>query len=465
MTHTSFDILQKSRTVLIFYFIQITLIVALLHRLIVNNFTFTSWLDFKIALVFFIFAYMPAYFYAKKDKLDAAANIIILNTTVIILYFTWMNEGVRDEILLVTPVLMIFAVMLGTKMIFKIVYSIIAINILLLGYLNSSGFMHHEVSQGKLNSAILILIILTLITILINRLGNELKNTISELRDHKNGLENTVEKRTQDLKESNKELIEAERKLHESEKMAALGKLMAGVSHEINTPLGIALTAATYLEDESKRILSELDNVGLTKTSLKNHLNSQIESVSLVYANLDRAVNLISDFKSTAVLNSDERKVQFYLNEKLQAVVNTLRIPLLENEVSIKISCSDDIMVYQDPSALSQIVVNMVTNSCKHAFIKESHQHNIELDVELSEEQITIHYKDNGIGLTPEIEKYIFDPFFTTKRNQGGTGLGMHIVYNLVTYSLKGSIHVVPKLDSKGVHFKIAYEQGLKNLP
>lgn len=253
-----------------------------------------------------------------------------------------------------------------------------------------------------------------------------------ELKRYQTTLEEMVEQRTNTLKSAQKQLIE-------SEKMASLGELVAGVAHEINTPVGVGVTAASFLKDETNNINKKyLDNV-MTKEDFDEYLACSLQTTDMIFSNLQRATELVKSFKQVAVDQTVEEHRLFSVISYIEEVLLTLHPRLKKTRHFIEVSGERDIKLDSYPGSFSQIITNLIMNSVIHAF-DETDAGRITIHIERNDEQVIITYADNGIGVNEENLAKIFDPFFTTKRGFGGTGLGMHIVYNLVTQQLKGFI-------------------------
>jgi ligand-binding sensor domain-containing protein/signal transduction histidine kinase len=290
---------------------------------------------------------------------------------------------------------------------------------------------------------------------------SDVKAVEDELRSVNERLEDRVVERTLALSVSNTELSAAldtlkttQRQLVDSEKMASLGNLVAGVAHEINTPLGIGVTAASHLRQETERLARHLEKNTLSKTELEQFTKSAVEASDLVLKNLDRASKLVRSFKQVAVDQGSEALRTIVLINYLEEVLFTLKPTLKRTQHQVTLSVPPLLTLETFPGALSQIIFNLVTNTLTHAFPERNDGHiRISATLVNSEEtvlnrQICLRYHDDGIGMTEIVRKRIFEPFFTTKRGQGGSGLGMHVVYNLVTQLLKGDIQCVSAPDA-----------------
>jgi len=273
-------------------------------------------------------------------------------------------------------------------------------------------------------------------------------------------LEDKINKRTQALKDSNQELLSTLEKLHqfqgqlvESEKMASLGDMVAGVAHEVNTPIGLGVTASTLLSDRLLEIKQAFEDKTLKSSQLKKFLVEGEENTAIIYRNLKRAAELISSFKKVAVDQSSEEARTFNVNNLLNEVLLTLAPQIKKLPYEINIDCPDELVITSKPGPINQIIINLILNSIAHGFDGREHGV-ITIQVSIDSDMLTINYQDDGVGLDPSIMNKIFEPFTTTKRGAGGSGLGLHLVYNLVTQALGGNITFSSDVD-KGVNFKI----------
>lgn len=283
------------------------------------------------------------------------------------------------------------------------------------------------------------------------------ENEVCELNEF---LEARVEKRTKELAAANKELTlalerlsQAQKQLIQSEKMASLGGLVAGVAHEINTPVGIGVTAASHLEDKTKAILEEFRGGALKRASLEEYLGVCDESAHMILANLRRASDLIRSFKQVAVDRSTEEKRVFGLRGYLEQVLLSLRPQLKKTAIVVELECDAGVEIDSYPGVWSQIVTNLVLNVLQHAF-EPGQAGRVTIAAALEPERLRFTFADNGKGIAPEHLNLIFEPFFTTYRQKGGSGLGLSIVYNLVTQTMGGTIHVASEL-GQGTVFSI----------
>ena len=281
-----------------------------------------------------------------------------------------------------------------------------------------------------------------------------------KIRRMNDELEQRVAERTAELNNANEalknslETVQATRdRMVETEKMAALGSLVAGIAHEINTPVGIGVTAASLLDERTQKILDLYQTGAVKRSDFESYLKAAAESSTYILSNLRRAADLIQSFKQVATDQSSEDCREFKIKEYIANVLLSLRPQLKKTEHDIELNCAEDLAVNSSPGAFSQLVTNLVMNSLIHGFNGIA-KGQICIAVTRAERHLRIQYSDNGKGMTAETLKKMYDPFFTTRRGHGGTGLGMHIVYNIVTQRLCGQISADSKIN-EGTLFDI----------
>lgn len=254
--------------------------------------------------------------------------------------------------------------------------------------------------------------------------------------------------------EQNRRLQTAQDSLVQSEKMASLGNLVAGIAHEINTPLGIGVTAISYLQDRVQAFQGVFAAGNVKKADLQNVLAAVLESAQLGLQNLHRAADLVRSFKQVAVDQTSEARRQFDLAEVLQEALTSLKPAIKRTRITVQLDVPSCLTLDSYPGALVQVVTNLVMNAINHGFTAEQvGKINLHARV-LANDQVEIGVIDDGMGISPENLSKIFEPFFTTKRGQGGTGLGLHIVYNIVASTLRGRIDASSVL-GQGARFLI----------
>lgn len=290
--------------------------------------------------------------------------------------------------------------------------------------------------------------------------NHELLASQSEIAHLNGSLEDKVQLRTEELNAKKEEAIQSlqqlrvtQKQLINMEKYAALGELIAGLTHEVNTPLGIAITAVTALEDQLHQLNRSFRNNKLDKQEFKDFVEFVSEGSQITMDNLRRAADLISRFKQVAVDQASEQYRDFELGDYLNSVVTSLRPHIKERPLTIAIDCPEPIYISSFPGSLSQVLTNLIMNSLIHAY-DDQQSGAITIEVTKFNHQAVIQYCDDGKGMTSQALQHIFDPFFTTRRASGGSGLGGHIIYDLVSERLGGRM-VVCSAPGYGSRFRI----------
>ncbi|WP_159460647.1 ATP-binding protein, partial [Calothrix rhizosoleniae] len=278
----------------------------------------------------------------------------------------------------------------------------------------------------------------------------ELEETKNKLvrreREYSKTLEIKVQERTEELQDKNEQLKEtleqlkaAQTQIIAQEKLASLGSLTAGIAHEINTPIGIGVTAASVLEEKTNVLLQSHESGNMKRSELKKYLNTASQSSQMILGNLNRAAELIQSFKQVAVDQSSEERRVFNIKKYLEEILLQLQPKLNNTKHQINIQGSDYLSIDSYPGVFSQVITNLIMNSLIHAY-DDLDSGNIIIKYYQEDTDFVLEYQDDGKGIADENLTKIFEPFFTTKRNQGGTGLGLHIIYNIVTQKLLGDI-------------------------
>jgi signal transduction histidine kinase len=271
-------------------------------------------------------------------------------------------------------------------------------------------------------------------------------------------LEKKIEERTKMLHESNEELRQAiedlkdtQNKLIESEKMASLGQLVAGIAHEINTPLGNSVTSASFIHTKTESLKESLFENKLDKDSFVKYLDDVEKSSDILLESLERSSELVKSFKQIAVDQSLSEKVYFNPASTVESVVKSFNVKAKKNNIKINFNHSIEENLLSWPGKISQIVMNLIQNAIVHGF-KNLDGGTIDVELTYDLEKLILRVKDNGNGIDRDIVKKIYDPFFTTGRGQGSTGLGLNIVYNIVQSVFDGEIKCNSEL-GKGTEF------------
>jgi len=283
--------------------------------------------------------------------------------------------------------------------------------------------------------------------------------------------ENAIAKReTEDELRTSKEKAEsalfelntAQQNLIDAERLAALGGLVAGVAHEVNNPIGISLTVASSFARRAEMFEAELKSPGhLRRSQLEEFVRSSRDAAEQLVANLHRAGELIQSFKQVAVDRSHAERRQFSLSEATDQIIASLRPVLKKGAITVSVDVPDGLVIDAYPGSYGQILTNLFLNAANHAF-PDGRSGAISISARpRGHDDVEIIFADNGAGMTPDVQRQAFDPFFTTRRNEGGTGLGLHIVYNLVTQQLGGRMMLDSRL-GQGTTFRIIMPKAAK---
>lgn len=262
-----------------------------------------------------------------------------------------------------------------------------------------------------------------------------------------------LQARTTQLSQSLEDLRAAQDGLIQTEKLAALGRLVAGVAHELNTPVGTSLTVASAFINKADRFEADVASGGVRRSSLTEFIASSREAASQVMINLNHAIDLIQSFKQVATDRNISDRRGFDLAEVTEQVVKGLRFGLRRNLV-VNVACEPDLAMNSYPGPYGQVLTNLVINSAVHAYPDGAHGA-VHIAAQASgKHNVEVLFSDDGCGMSPEVRRQVFDPFFTTRRDQGSTGLGLHIVHNIVTNRLGGRINLETRPGS-GTKFRI----------
>ncbi|MGA7805359.1 sensor histidine kinase, partial [Bradyrhizobium sp.] len=270
------------------------------------------------------------------------------------------------------------------------------------------------------------------------------RNTEDELRGAKEKAESAL-----------LELGAAQQNLIDAERLAALGGLVAGVAHEVNNPIGISLTVASSFARRAEMFEAELrSDGGLRRSQLEEFVRTSRDAAGQLVANLHRAGELIQSFKQVAVDRSHAERRQFALGEATDQIIASLKPVLKRAPIALTLDVPEGLLIDGYPGSYGQILTNLFLNAVNHAFA-EGRSGTISISARArGHDDVEIIFADDGAGMSPDVQRQAFDPFFTTRRNEGGTGLGLHIVYNLVTQQLGGRMMLESRL-GQGTTFRI----------
>ncbi len=386
----------------------------------------------------------------KHGWVRFVSHALVFTTMVAIMASLLLNGGIRDLTLILLPVVLLFAsVLLGSRSV--LLYgALVSLMVIGLYVAEISYLIPSERSDMiTLDSLLLVLITLGLMTIYlyltfaqlvrnthqIQYQSESVKATIDKLQQ----IRSSLEQRTTELSLTNDHLVATQRQLVEAEKMASLGNLVAGISHEINTPLGIGITAATTLSAMTDELREHYKRGDIRRSYFEEYLMNAAESNQLIVNNLLRVDQLVQSFKQLSVDQLTLERRKFQVKTYLEEIVRGLDPILRGGQHNVHILIDETITINSYPGALAQVITNLIVNSVMHGYPDRSHG---KLCIRAAVDSARLHltYQDDGIGIAQDHLDKIYEPFFTTARDRGGTGLGLHIVYNLVTQKLGGTI-------------------------
>lgn len=272
-------------------------------------------------------------------------------------------------------------------------------------------------------------------------------------------LEEKIRERTQALEELNKNLelrvqqeIEKRGKLEmdnqekqelivQNSKMVALGQMVAGFSHEIMTPMGVSVTAVSSLQELIRQIKRRFQNNHVTKSSFDKFLEESEEAVEIILTNIQRSSEMIESMKHIAVDQSSGQKRKFNIYEYLQEILLSLKPKLKRTEHAVIIDCEPNLKVESYPGYISQIFTNLIINSLIHGFDGWKTGGEIRIAAKVEENSLLrFEYTDNGNGMPEEVRQRVFEQYYTTRKNDGGSGVGMHLIHQIITEKLNGTL-------------------------
>jgi len=329
-------------------------------------------------------------------------------------------------------------------------------------------------SQGKMMGIVVALhekkientnFTVTLFELFSGRISAEIERSErdQQLQELTKNLEVKVEERTQELSQAIELLKRTQNEMLAQEKMASLGELVAGVAHEINTPLGVAMLSGSVIAEASKEIDEKVTSQTLSKQDLQTGLSNIEQSITALNFNLQRAAELVSNFKLVAVDRSTDEIKELVLADWLKTLMGSLQPILNKNHVTLNIQLPEQsVLITTCSSKLSQVICNLVTNAVVHGFPAHANFTDKVLTIAVTEreQQVQVTIADNGIGIEEEFQKQLFNPFYTTNRGQGSTGLGLSIVQNILTGSLGGKVEVASQV-GQGTEFIVSVPKAI----
>ena len=268
-------------------------------------------------------------------------------------------------------------------------------------------------------------------------------------------LEDQVSERRLELAKAQANLTKSQKQLAQSERMAALGDMVAGIAHEINTPIGIGITASSRMDEVLRELEGHLANNTLKKSSLTGGLTTLREAEDIILTNLQRAAELIMSFKQVSADQASGTMRTFELGQYTRDILRGLDTKLKRSNVVVEQVIDSKMRIFGPAGAYAQLLTNLVQNSLLHGFNGRD-SGRITVSAMLKENTVFWVYEDDGIGISQEHQERVFEPFYTTARERGGTGLGLSIIMNLVTGSFGGTMELTSET-GKGVRFEVSF--------
>lgn len=281
------------------------------------------------------------------------------------------------------------------------------------------------------------------------RVSDKLQERLSDVNEELQRSKEAAEEALERLRETQENLVQAE-------KLASLGVLVAGVAHEINTPVGTALASASFLEERTRQVAEDFKTAQLKRSELDRYMGAAVEASGLILSNCQRAAELIRGFKQVAVDQTSAGRRKFNLAAYINEVLVSLGPRLKQSRHRIVVDCPEDLVVEGLPGAISQVLTNLILNSLIHGY-EPGEVGTLSITAErVDAKTLRLSYHDDGKGIPLADQPRIFDPFFTTRRGAGGSGLGLHVVYNTVVGTLKGQI-ALESAPGEGARFTLTF--------
>ena len=266
-------------------------------------------------------------------------------------------------------------------------------------------------------------------------------------------LEILIKEKTEELNRQYGKNLLINRKLTEQETLKALGEHVTGVAHDLNTPIGIGITAASWLKDRTEETIKAFDSGKLSVENLQVFLSDVHESGTILNSNLQEASRLVKTFKKTSVNQVSDRLIEFNLKELIETIILSHKYRWKKRNINVEVKIPEELTVYSYPGLITQVISNLLINSLKHAF-PNTDRGNILIEAGKSGDGINLVFSDNGCGIPEEQHEKIFESFFTTARDSGGSGLGLYLVRDIVENQLNGSL-LLDSRPGKGTRFII----------
>lgn len=422
------------------YFLQVliaVMVILAVQSLWVNNFSLLRiWDNTAIIGVSAV-----SLFQLNRKRVRLAVVVTLWGTWIIVCTSIALFNGLRNPANLSFPLfLMLTGWLLGRRQAVTMAAATACLLFTLAGfehfnYVDLGGTASPWTLAGTMTA------ILALGVLISTSMANNIHAQYQELTEVTQTLEQRVQERTAELSTSLERLKQTQIELVQSEKMAALGSLVAGIAHELNTPIGNSLLASTAFAFQTKELSEGFQN-GLRRSALDSYVANALEATQILESNLEKAAKLISSFKQVAIDQTNETLREFSLHEMVGDILLTLGPAIRKTRHLVVSEIPQDIRLQSYAGPLGQVLTNLINNALIHG-LQDNSQGQITVTAEIQREgwiQLAVH--DNGRGIAPENLARVFDPFFTTRLGQGGSGLGLNIVYNIVSQTLGGNIRV-----------------------
>jgi two-component system NtrC family sensor kinase len=262
----------------------------------------------------------------------------------------------------------------------------------------------------------------------------------------------SLKDKNEQVKKSLEQTAELQSQLFASEKMASLGRAVAGIAHELNTPMGLCVTATSYLVEKNKQVKKSFNNHSLSSKGMQDYIEAVDETLDIIMTSMQRSTEMVNNFKMVAVDVSSEKLRSFTLHDYLSRVINSLTPEIRKTRHIVEVA-GDDLLIDSYPGALSQVITNIIMNAIIHGYDNGQKGH-ILIRTVLDGSNVHINCSDDGKGMTTESLKKVFEAYYTTRDGEGGSGLGTSIIQQLVTETLKGQVSCSSEL-GKGTMFTI----------
>jgi signal transduction histidine kinase len=432
------------------YFLQVlitAMVILAAQSLWVNNFSLLRiWDNTAIAGVSAI-----SLFQLNRQRVRLAVVVNLWGTWFIVCASIGLFNGLRNPATLSFPLfLMLTGWLLGRRQAITMT-SATAFLLFTLAGLEHYNYVELGAPVSAWTLAGTMTAILALGVLISTSMANNIHSQYRELTDITQTLELRVQERTAELTTSLEKLKQTQLELVQSEKLAALGSLVAGIAHELNTPIGNSLLASTAFAFQTKELIDGLQN-GLRRSVLDRYIANAVEVTHILESNLEKAAKLINSFKQVAIDQSNEAVREFSLSEMVGDILMSLGPAIRKTRHLVVSEIPHDMRLHSYAGPLGQVLTNLINNALIHG-LKDDSQGQITVQAAFQREGwIQLVVLDNGRGIATENLPRVFDPFFTTRLGQGGSGLGLNIVYNIVSQTLGGTIRVESVL-GRGAQF------------